>query len=93
MKLKEMEQKNFGKPNDGPKLVIVDYSKAMIKAEFHEFSGELLYQYSDRAHRVIHGDSKKDDFSRTFIHVCAYLFLQVGRRKIKDILENNKSNS
>ena len=39
MKLKEMEQKNFGKPNCGPKLAIVDYSKAVIKVALHDFSG------------------------------------------------------
>ena len=85
MKLKEMEQKIFGKPNCGLKLIIINYSKVMIKAVLHGFSGESLYQYLDRACRIIHGDSKTDDFSRTFIHVCAYHFLQMGRGKIKEI--------
>ena len=40
MKLKEMEQKIFGKPNCGPKLAIVDYSKAVIQAVLHDFSGD-----------------------------------------------------
>ena len=40
MKLKEMEQNIFGKPNCGPKLAIVDYSKAVIKAELHDSSGD-----------------------------------------------------
>ena len=93
MKLEEMEQKKFGKRNCGPKVVIVDYSKAMIKAVSHEFFGESLYQYLDRAYRIIHGDSKTDDFSRTFIHVCTYHVLQMGRRKIKEILKSSKSNS
>ena len=57
MKLKEMEQKNFGKPNCGPKLVMVDYSKATIKAVLHEFLGESPCQYLDRAYRIISGDS------------------------------------
>ena len=65
----------------------------MIKAVLHEFSGESLYQCLDRAYRIIHGDSKKDDFSRAFIHVCAYYFLQMGRREIKEISKNNKNNS
>ena len=93
MKLKEMEQIFFEKPNCRPKLVILDYSKAMIKAVLHEFSGESLYQCLDRAYRIIHGDSKKDDFSRAFIHVSAYYFLQMGRREIKEISKNNKNNS
>ena len=38
MKLKEMEQKIFGKPNFGPKIAIVDYSKAVIKVVLHNFS-------------------------------------------------------
>ena len=38
MKLKEMEQKMFGKPNCGPKLVIADYSKAEIEAVLYDFS-------------------------------------------------------
>ena len=46
-----------------------------------------------RTYRIIYGNNKTDDFSRTFIHVCAYHFLQIGRRKIKEILKNNKSNS
>ena len=40
MKLKEMEQKLLGKPNCGPKLAIVDYSKAVIKAVLHDFSDD-----------------------------------------------------
>ena len=81
MKLKQIEQKIFEKPNCGPKLVIADYSKAMIKTLLHEFSGESLYQYLDRVYRIIHGDSKIDDFNRTFIHVCAYHLFQMGRGK------------
>ena len=82
MKLKEMEQKIFGKPNCGPKHVLLDYSKTMVKAILHEFSRELLFQYVDKV-----------DFSQTFIHVCAYHFLQMGRRTIKKILKNTKNNS
>ena len=40
MNLKETEQKNLGKPNCGPKLAIVDYSKAVIKALLHDFSAD-----------------------------------------------------
>ena len=40
MKLKDMEQKIFGKPNCEPKLAIVDYSKAVIKAVLHDCSGD-----------------------------------------------------
>ena len=93
MKLKEMEQKNLGKPNCGPKLVMVNYSKAAIKAVLHEFLGESPCQYLDRAYRIINGDSKTDDFCRTFIHVCAYHFLQMGRWKIMEILKSSKNNS
>ena len=78
MKLKGMELKIFGKPNCGPKLYIVNYSKAITKVVLHEFSGESLYQYLNRVYKIIHGDSKTDDFSRTFIYVCAYHFLQMG---------------
>ena len=39
MNLKEMKQKNFGKPNCGPKLPIVNYSKAVIKSVLYGFSG------------------------------------------------------
>ena len=92
MKLKEIEQNIFGKPNCGSKLLIIDYGKSMIKAILYEFSGEWLFQYSDRAYRIFHGDSKKDNFSRTFIHVCAYHFLQMGRRKIKKILKITRNN-
>ena len=92
MKLKEIEQNIFGKPNCGSKLLIIDYGKSMIKAILHEFSGEWLFQYSNRAYRIFHGDSKKDNFSRTFIHVCAYHFLQMGRRKIKKILKITRNN-
>ena len=74
------------------KKIIVDYRKAMIKAVLHEFSIESLYQYLDRAYNIIYGDSKTDDFSRTFIHVSAYHFLQMERRKIKEILKNSRSN-
>ena len=87
MKLKEIEQKISAKTNCGAKHVIVDYSKSIIKAVLHEFSGESLYQYLDRAYRAIHGESKTNDFSGTFIQVCAYYFLQMGRRKIKEFLK------
>ena len=32
--------KIFGKPNCVPKLAVVDYSKAVIKAVLHDFSGD-----------------------------------------------------
>ena len=63
----------------------------MIKALLYEFSGESFFQYLDLAYRIVHGDGKKDDFSRTFIHVCAYHFLEMGKRKIKEILKNTKN--
>ena len=81
MKLKEMEQNIFGKANCGPKLVLLDHSKTMVKAIFREFSRELLFQYLGKV-----------DFSQTFIHVCAYHFLQMGRRKIKKILKITRNN-
>ena len=61
--------------------VLLDYSKTMVKAILREFSGESLFQYLDKV-----------DFSQTFIHVCVYHFLQMGRRKIKEILKNTKNN-
>ena len=70
-----------------------NYSQALIKATLHGFSEESLYQYLDRAYKIIHGDSKTDDFSRTFIHDCANHLLQMGRRKIKEILKSSKNNS
>ena len=42
---------------------------------------------------MIHGNNKPADFSGTFIHVCAYYFLEMGRQKIKDIPNNDKNNS
>ena len=66
MRLKEMEQNIFVKPNYGPKLLIIDYSKLMIKAKLHEFPEESLFQYLDRGYRIVHGDSKKDHFRRMF---------------------------
>ena len=51
IKLKEMEQNIFRKPNCGLKHVLVNYSKSMIKAILCEFSGESLFQYLDRAYK------------------------------------------
>ena len=39
IRLKEMEQKFFRKPNCGAELVITDYSKSIIKAAIHETLG------------------------------------------------------
>ena len=60
MKLKKLEQKMFGKPNCGPRLVIADYRKVNIKIVLDEFSRESLYQYLDRTYITIHGNSKTD---------------------------------
>ena len=45
MKPKETEQKIFGKPNCGPKPATVDYSKSVIKAVLHDFSGDRSTNY------------------------------------------------
>ena len=74
-------------------LSSLNIAKVIINAVLHEFSGESLHYSFDRAYRIIHEDSKTDDFSRTFIHACAYHFLQIGRWKIKEVLKNNKNNS
>ena len=39
IRLKEIEQHTFGKPNCRAKLVIVDYSKSIIKVVPHEIFG------------------------------------------------------
>ena len=39
IRLKEIEQQTFGKPNCRAKLVIVDYSKSIIKVVPHEIFG------------------------------------------------------
>ena len=52
-----MEQKRFGKANCGPRFLIVEYSKPMIKVILQEFSGESLFHYLDRAYRIVPGDS------------------------------------
>ena len=75
MKLKEMKQKMFAKPNCGPKLVIVDYSKVIIKAVLHEFlfgqgMQEILKQMTlvERLFMFLHVISYKwvDEKSRKF---------------------------
>ena len=68
-------------------------AKQRLNAVLHEFSEESPCQYLGRAYRIISGDSKTDDFGRTFIHVCAYHFLQMGRWKIMEILKSSKNNS
>ena len=81
-----MEQKYFGKPNRGPKLVIVDYSKSIIKAVLDVFDSRSFNTWTKCTNRIVYGGSKKYGFSGWFIHVCTYHLLHMGRRKINQIL-------
>ena len=74
MKLKEMEQKMFGKANCGPKLVIVDYRKVIIKAVlcvflFRQSIQEIVKQMT-LVERLF-----------TFLHVIPYKWVDEKSRK------------
>ena len=80
--LKEAEYKIF-KKNAKPKLIITDYSKAMIQAVLMELSGETLEAYLKRSYRIVFNKCQPDDFDRMFIHICSYHVLKINYENIK----------
>uniref|UniRef100_A0A7M5UQC9 ubiquitinyl hydrolase 1 n=1 Tax=Clytia hemisphaerica TaxID=252671 RepID=A0A7M5UQC9_9CNID len=90
-RLREVENRIYGSGNAvSPKLIIIDYSAAMVQAVLQEFTGSTLEEYLERTYRIIHGKADKSDLEKTFIRICAYHFLQMCRRNLKPYSESQQ---
>eukprot|EP00111_Clytia_hemisphaerica_P004161 TCONS_00011901-protein len=59
-RLREVENRIYGSGNAvSPKLIIIDYSAAMVQAVLQEFTGSTLEEYLERTYRIIHGNVEK----------------------------------
>ena len=77
----ELENLRYGNEKlSNPKLILLDYSLAIIHATLSEFCSETLTNYIDRTYKVVTGAASADDLSKTFLHVCSFHMMRIGRK-------------
>ena len=72
-----------------PRLVITDYSWAIILACLREFCGSNLSQYLDRTYRIVTGTANADDLNKTIIHICLAHVMNMSRREVNKIFASD----
>ena len=65
---------------ENPRLVMMDYSFALILATIREFYHESLTQYLNRTYEIVSGKASFEDSKRKLIHIC-----------FSDIMKRNKT--
>ena len=69
MFLREKEKKCFNVNQSTPKLIMMDFSMALISATVQEICKKNLIQYINRTNRIVTGDASID-LGKTFVHIC-----------------------
>ncbi len=62
-----------------PKLILIDFSMALILACLDEFCGESISKYLSRTSRVISGTASSQDLNKPFLHICSFHFIKMCR--------------
>ncbi len=80
----EKECHKYGnKEKTNPKLIMLDFSWALIEASLDECCGEETNDYSNRTHRVITGKATNGDLNKSLLHICVYHVIQMRRRNAR----------
>ena len=73
-----------------PRLLITDFSWAIILACIREFSMESLTEYLNRTYRIITGKALHEDLHKTFIHICLAHVMNMNRREALKIFKRTQ---
>ena len=66
-----------------PKLIMHDYSMAIIQACLNEFCNENMRDYSDRTYKTVSGKANGPKLEKTFLHVCAFYMMRINRKQMQ----------
>ena len=75
----DKEKKLFGL-NIYPRLIILDFSYALIIACLNELCKEDVCGYLNRTFRIIRGDASADDLNKSLLHVCIAHIMNNSKR-------------
>lgn len=70
-----------GKTN--PKLILLDFSMALIQACLDEFCAEEFNEYLDRTHCIVTGCASNHALAKSILHICAFHVMKMCRRNAK----------
>ena len=73
-----------------PRLVMIDYSWAIILACMKEFCTSSLEEYLNRTVRIIMGKANKEDLGKSRIHICLAPVMNMNCRECKKIFKNDR---
>ena len=72
-----------------PRLIITDFSWAIILACMKEFCNNDLREYLDRTFRIVIGKDTENDLGRTIIHICLAHVMNMNRKEALKLFEHD----
>ena len=76
--LHEKEYRKYKKTTN-PRMIMTDFSWAIIQACLKVFCSENLSEYLNRAFRIVSGSANGEDFLKTRLHVCAAHMMKLNK--------------
>ena len=74
-----------------PRLVLTDFSWAIILACLREFCSCGLTEYLNREHRIITGAAPEEDLGKTILHICLAHAMNMNRRELNKAFKNDQN--
>ena len=90
--LQEREKLAFRGTISTPKLIMTDYSLALILIRLSEFCKETLVQYINRTFKIVTGKASDVDLKKSILHICFSHVMNLNRRNLdKKMLHTSSS--
>ncbi len=82
--LRAIHEKEFEKykHTTNPRLILMDFSWAIILACVREFCGENIIEYVNRTKRIVEGNGSEVDISKSLLHICAAHIMKAAKSNI-----------
>ena len=88
MILQEKEKNVFNGRVATPRLIMIDYSLALILSCLSEFGKESLQQYINKTWRIIEGKATTKQLNSSILHICFSLMMNLNRRNLQKHLKS-----
>ena len=75
----EREYRKYGETTN-PRMVMTDFSWAIILACLKQFCNESITDYLDRSYRLITGIATQNDLGKTLLHVCSSNMMKLNKK-------------
>ena len=87
MILQEKEKIVFNGRVATPRLIMTDYSLALILSCLSEFAKESLQQYINKTWRIIQGKARTEELNSIILHICFSHMMNQNRRNLQKHLK------